>query len=236
MPLLSRELSLWEISHRWAGLDPLRPRLILPLEVRDYVRVLMEAILHGEIESFTLQLRKWRSEDGPESQRYFIRYYMDDVYACIWGKKFNRVLLKQTSIDRYEMKQWCEGHTIPLPEFWFPAGWGEDYDWKGRDQELEEAVSEAGDDSTVRPSTLAKVACQQIAKALWREAPETTIADMVKHSTIQRYGGAAVYSSDTVRDWLSAVAPSAVKNKRGRPRKKIGSDESEGEAETASQG
>lgn len=42
-----------------------------------------------------------------------------------------------------------------------------------------------------------------------------TIADMVKHRVIQRYGGAAVYTPATVREWLSAVAPIEVKNKRG---------------------
>ena len=238
MPLLCNELSVWEIAHRWAGADPASFRLRLPLLVRDYCRILIDAILSGEIDSLSLQIRKWTPSDGEESQKYFIRYYMDDVYACVWGKKFNRVLLKQASIDRFEIKHWCELHSVPLPEFWFPTGWGESYQWGKRDAELERAVAnssdEVGEDGpTVRPSTLARVTSQQIARALWKEHPSMTIADMVKQSMIQQYGGAAVYTASTVRDWLSAVAPSEVKNKRGRPRKKIpgddvtGSDEAE---------
>jgi hypothetical protein len=197
------------------------------LPVRDYARILIDAILSGEIDSITLRLDKWTPEDGEENQKYFIRYYMDDVYLCVWGKKFNRAMLKQASIDRYEMKHWCEFHAIPLPEFWFPPGWGYSYDWARRDVELERVSPDSPnqDDPAIRPSTTAKVACQQIARGLWKEHPTMTIADMVKHPLVQQYGGAAVYTSSTVREWLSAVAPSEVKNKRGRPRKKMPGDD-----------
>lgn len=221
MPILVRELSVWEIAHRWAGYDPSIFRPWLPLEVRDNFRILIDAILNGEIDSLTLRIEKWKTEDGVDSQKYFIRYYMDDVYACVWGKKFNRRMLKQASIDRYEMKQWCELHSIPPPEFWFPTGWGYSYHWAGRDGDLEVEAPTDRDDSAVRPSTVAKVACQQIARGLWKEIPNMTIADMVKQPLVQQYGGAAVYTPATVREWLSAVAPLEVKNKRGRPRKKI---------------
>lgn len=221
MALLSAELSVWEIAHRWAGYDPSMFRPWLPLPVRDNCRILIDAILNGEIDSLTLRIDKWKAEDGVENQKYFIRYYMDDVYACIWGKKFNRTLLKQASIDRFEMKQWCELHSIPPPEFWFPSGWGYSYRWAERDVDLDVATTAGEDQSAVRPSTVAKVACQQIARSLWKESPGMTIADMVKQPLLQQYGGAAVYTPATVREWLSAVAPPDVKNKRGRPRKKI---------------
>lgn len=222
MALLVQDLSVWEIAHRWAGFDPSGlPRLRLPLAVRDNCRILVDAILNGEINSLTLRIEKWNVEDGIDNQKYFIRYYMDDVYACIWGKKFNRTLLKQARIDRFEMKQWCELHSIPPPEFWFPTGWGYSYHWEGRDVDLEVEAPADLDGPAVRPSTVAKVASQQIARGLWKESPNMTIADMVKQPLIQQYGGAAVYTPATVREWLSAVAPSDVKNKRGRPRKKI---------------
>jgi hypothetical protein len=226
MPLLSNELSVWEIAHRWAGFDPAQFKPWLPLAVKDYCRILMDAILSGEIDSIMLRLDKWKPEDGEENQKFFIRYYMDDVYLCIWGKKFNRTMLKQASIDRYEMKQWCEFHTIPLPEFWFPPGWGYSYEWARRDDELERGnpISDL-DDAAIRPSTVAKVTCQKIARGLWKDHPTMTIADMVKQPMIQQYGGAANYTDSTVREWLSAAAPSEVKNKRGRPRKKMPGDE-----------
>jgi hypothetical protein len=231
MPLLNDDLSVWEIAHRWAGEEPDAIRFRLPLQVRDYCRVLIDAILSGEIDSLTLRLEKWKTEDGADMQKYFIRYYMDDVYACIWGKKFNRTMLKQASIGRYELKHWCEFHAIPLPEFWFPPGWGYSYDWSKRDVELERAgPGSESDDATIRPSTMAKLICQQIARVLWKDHPAMTIADMVKHSMIQQYGGAANYTGSTVREWLSAVAPAEVKNKRGRPRKKMPGDDSIGPA------
>ena len=226
MPLLSETLSVWEVAHRWAGLDPSAIRLRLPLAARDNFRILIDAILNGEIDSLTLQLRKWSPADGEDERKYFVRYYMDDVYACIWGKKFNRTMLRQATIHRHEMKRWCERHSIPLPEFWFPPGWGYGYDWHSEDLEVELAQdSQDASGEAIRPSTMAKIACQQIAQALWKEQPNMTIADMVKHSAIQQYGGAAVYTPATVRVWLSATAPAEVSSKRGRPRKKIPGDE-----------
>ena len=128
-------------------------------------------------------------------------------------------MLKQASIDRFEFKRWCDLHSIPLPEFWFPSGWGLTYDWEQENGDVE-ASAVAGTEDAMRPSTRARIACQQIALELWRESPETTIADMVKHPAVQRLGGAAPYAAATVREWLSAIAPSEVKEKRGRPRKK----------------
>lgn len=223
MALLSDSLTVWEIAHRWAGFDPVAMRIRIPLQVRDWSRTLIDAILNAEIDSTTLQIRKWKPEDGADSQKYFIRHHIDEVYACIWGKKFSRPLLKQASIDRFELKLWCEAHSVPLPEFWFPPGWGLSYEWQTRDAALDDegdanVSGQAG--TAARPSTLSRIACQQIAQSVWREEPSTTIADMVKHQVIQQYGGAAVYSATTVREWLSAVAPADVKNKRGRPRKK----------------
>jgi hypothetical protein len=54
--------------------------------------------------------------------------------------------------------------------------------------------------------------------------PDKTIASMVQHQVIQELCGASHYSADTVRRWLSAVAPLSVKEKRGRPRKNSAED------------
>lgn len=92
MPLLVNELSVWEIAHRWAGYDPARFRLSLPLEVRDYSRVLIAEIYHGHLRSLTLQMDKWSPEDGEDMKPYFIRHHLDDIWACIAGKRASRAL------------------------------------------------------------------------------------------------------------------------------------------------
>lgn len=58
MPLLVDDFSVWDISFRWAGYDPDRLWLRLPLPVKDNFRLLMGAILEGEILCGTLTLAK----------------------------------------------------------------------------------------------------------------------------------------------------------------------------------
>lgn len=173
MGLLNEELSVWEIAHRWAGYDPATVRVRLPLPVRDNCRILIDAIFNAEINSLTLRVEKWNPADGEEMRKFDIRYYLEEVHDCIDGKKFSRRMLRQASISRHEMKQWCNLHSIPLPEFWFPSGWGYAYDWKALDNDLEASVTQEatrGDAQAIRPSTAAKVACQQIALAIWKRS------------------------------------------------------------------
>jgi hypothetical protein len=138
MALLNDSLSVWEIGFRWAGLDPAKSWLRLPLPVRDHFRNLVDAILQGHLYCDTLALEKW-SEGTGDDPRSYVRYWLDDVYDCVRGVHFNRKLLKWASIDRWAMHLWCERHQIPLPDFWFPSGWGLDYRWPEEAASSEEA-------------------------------------------------------------------------------------------------
>jgi hypothetical protein len=228
MPLLNDDLSLWEIAHRWNNADPDKIHWFgLPLEVKDSFRLMMNAILSTELVS-SLSMEKWHpgSDSPPES---FIRYYIDDIYACIGGHKFNRKLFKSVGIERWYFQKWCEMYNIPLPEFWFPSGWKIEPDRIFAD-ESEEIDDEADDltnkdetnadkDSKLKANQKAKIACQQIAEYLWKEQPSINITDMVKHELIQKYGGGAHYENETIRRWIQVVAPAHIQGKRGRPKK-----------------
>lgn len=128
MALVTSELSLWELAHRWAGFDPDLFYFTYPLEVKDNFKLLMEAILSAELYCETLTLVK-RPSDSKADPKYYIRTHLDDVYACIWGKRFNKKLLKWAVISRGDFKEWCERRSIPLPEFWFPKVWNDSFDW-----------------------------------------------------------------------------------------------------------
>ncbi|SDH96940.1 hypothetical protein [Nitrosomonas sp. Nm132] len=127
MPLIADELTIWDISFRWAGYDPSRLWFRLPLTVKDYARLLMHAILHGEIVCVNLTLAK-RPPESKADPRFYIRTYVGDVYDCIFGKRFNRKLLRWATLDRMDFHEWCERRGIPLPEFWFPSGWKLDFE------------------------------------------------------------------------------------------------------------
>jgi hypothetical protein len=229
MPLVVDQLSLWTISFRWAAHVPTGFWLRIPLDVRDYISTLLEAVLKDELECLTLSPEKYAGDDALLA-RCHIRYWLDDVYAAIHGERFNRKLLKWAVIERSALQDWCGRRTIPPPAFWFPEGWTE-YRWPGEEegQPTSSGVDPAplqGEDiaeteaERLRPVVRFRTACQVIAGAIWREEPDKTIAAMVADERIQKYGGAQHYGSDAVRRWIKDVAPAEVSAKRGRPRKK----------------
>ena len=73
-------------------------------------------------------------------------------------------------------------------------------------------------------SQRARIACQEIAKSIWKSEPDMTIAKMVEDEAIQRLGGGQYYVSEVVRRWLAEVAPAKVKARRGRPPKNLTPD------------
>ena len=245
MALDSEELSVWEIGFRWSGFDPDRIWLQIPLLARDNFRVLMNAILSGEIICTTLCLDK-RPPDSKADPRFYIRHYIDDVYACIHGTGFNRKLLKWASLERPSFLEWCQCRGITPPEFWFPPGWKMEFEHPlgihpGMVVQHEEPSEEGGthfsyhwpapgegeavtelekpEPSILRQSQVARVVCQQIARAMWQKDPQRRIADVIRDDLIQEYGGAKFYAEETVRTWINSAAPPEVRERRGRPRK-----------------
>lgn len=231
MALLSDQLSVWEIGLRWAGYNPYRFWLFLPLEARDNFRTMVDAIWQAELECETLSIRKWQEDDGAETKPFFIRHHWPDIEACRAGKSPSRKLLKWAQISRGAMEEWCQGHGMPLPEFWFPPGWNRDFKWSKyeQDEPAPIATEEAEDKKPGGPARF-RMACQVIAESIWKDEPEKTIADMVKDTRVQKLGQAARYVPEVVRRWLSDVAPAKVKAKRGRPLKKTPRSDQEGES------
>jgi len=272
MAILSDSLTVWEIAFRWSGLNPRDLWLRIPLPVQDHFRNLMDAILSAELpcESITLEKRHFE----PHEKEFSVYFWIDDIYQCMWGHKFNRKLLRHASIGRYDFMLWCERRGIPLPEFWFPPGWNLEYelpenetrpghwyvrkDWTSEDwaawrEEQEESIATPASksDETIqadpgeqcdsqplnespppdvetkqeesaeklRPNQNARIACQQIASVIWKNEPNRTIASVIKDELIQKYGGAAPFADETVREWIKHVAPPDVRNRRGRPKK-----------------
>ncbi len=239
MALLNDQLTVWEIGFRWAGFDPARPRLWLPLGARDNFRVIVDSILSGELDCLTLGIEKYAGNDA-EVARYFIRYWIDEVYDCIKGRQFNRAFLRWAIVDRDSFRVWCERRRVPFPEFWFPPGWKLSYEWPdteaytveesetvesllaGLQPQPESAVEK---EERLGARQRARAACQQIATVLWKENPEYTIAALIKHEQVLKYGGGSQFAEETVRRWMQEVAPEEVSKRRGRPTKEDGRED-----------
>src|SRR5688572_12506101 len=106
MSLLCPGLSVWEIGHRWAGVDPNVYRLRIPLAVRDNFRLLIGAIYQGELSCSTLMMEKWRESEGDDMKPFYIRHHLDSIWACIGGSSPDRKLMKWARVDRWALKEW----------------------------------------------------------------------------------------------------------------------------------
>ncbi len=92
-------------------------------------------------------------------------------------------------------------------------------------QTFERVEGEAQGEGALRHNQRARMACQFVAEVLWKRSPDMTIAAVVKHEAIQMYCDAKRYDPETVREWVKVVAPDAVRQKRGRPRKETPPDD-----------
>lgn len=224
MTLLSDELSVWEVSFRWAGYDPGKFRFRTPLAVKDNFRNIMAAILSGHLDCSTLSLEKRNLQEANSSPpEFFIRHYMDEVHDCVSGRKFDRKLLDWASVHRWAMHQWCEQKGIPLPDFWFPSGWKIEFDQPYFDvDELTPAnATETTEDSKQRIDKRHRVemACQQVAGVIWAKECDLTIKEVAIRKEIQEFGGGDGYELETVMQWIRDFDPRDPSQKRGRKRK-----------------
>jgi len=225
MPILNDELTLWEIAFRWNNLNPdnFKYKFNLPLEVKDSLRLMVNDILNANLAS-SLIMHKWH-EGSNSSKEFFIRSHINDIYACIGNVYFDKKFFKFVTIRRFNFMEWCKSLNAPLPEFWFPQGWNiitKDHYLLSEDpdQDFDNSLDTNSDDNNkLKANQRTKIACQEISVNLWKEHPEMTISDMLKHDTIRNLGGSIRYTDGVVRKWLSNVAPEHVKNRRGRPRK-----------------
>lgn len=224
MALLSEVLSIWEISFRWAGYDPDRVWLQIPLPVRDNFRLLAEDIYHGRLVSLNLEQEKYVGDD-PEEAKFHIHHWIREIEDCSWGKRFDRKFLKWAAIERQAMQEWCERHNVPLPEFWFPPGWGIEYEWHEADVQATTVDASVSAEPPLPhpPKNIeyyrCKYACQKIGLALWKSFPNSTIKDIANMREVQTLGGGEDYDFDKICEWLGEVDPRDSSKKRGRKRK-----------------
>lgn len=75
-----------------------------------------------------------------------------------------------------------------------------------------------------RDNQLAKAECQAIARLLWDQNPDLTIADIIRHKAIREFTKASHYSEKARHRWVSEVDTRPPEEKVGRPTKKPLSD------------
>ncbi len=222
MAIIVDQLSVWEIGFRWSCYDPDKFCIRLPLLVRDNFRTLIHEIHHGHLDCFSLLMEKYDGND-PDEAKFHIRHWLDAVEACSDGRKYDKALLKWAIIDRQSFQEWCERHKVPLPEFWFPIGWGIEYEWPDDTTEVEidhkpdESIKEK--EFRIDKRHRIKMACQQIALSMWVKNSALSIKEIAMGNEVQELACGSEYEIETIQEWIGAVDPRDPSKKRGKKRK-----------------
>lgn len=217
--IVSDYLSIWEVAHRWHGIDPNKSDpLDLPLVVQDSLRHLCGAVLNGEVSLYVTDV----IEANDENNNYYreVRYYPVEelpiaLQSCAFSREYDKSNLDDHLISRQNLFERSIHGTGEFPDFWEDEKLITDLGGVFVGEADQERQKQPSQNSSLFDQSL----CKAIAKTLWDIFPKMTIEAMTKHPAILKYGNGALYKGkNTLRDWLSPVAPADVK-KPGRPKK-----------------
>lgn len=227
--MIDRYLSIWEIAHRWRDTNPdTSDPANLPLNVQDAIRYICRGILDSEILLFEIVVLKTKVESDRQNSKlaqFWISNPPAEIENCLY-RKFDKGTLDSHLIECENFFTYCldeqatrsTGISVQLdfPDFWWPLiNMGNS---SSEEPENHEAPQIQPEPSNPRPSAIHRLICQAIAKTLWDIYPEMTITAMTEHKSILEHGSGKYYpGKNTLRDWLSEVAPGDVK-KPGRPK------------------
>ena len=224
MPLLDDNLSIWKISFRWAGLNPdsLKYRLYIPYPVKDNIRVVLHAVMSNNLFCNSLQPKVLNKHATLIDQDYLTK-----VTNARANYKYDRELLKDSTIYRLDFAHWCKRTGIPFPEFWFPAGWAihelTEEDWLIHENpELKDAFQNSNE-----PTQLIKLSGKRYdtfedvwepliiaAQTIWSQNKTLLIAEVVRAIKAMPNLKASSFSESAIRKRIAKYSP--VPGKPGR--------------------
>jgi hypothetical protein len=120
--IVSDHLSLWEVAHRWHGVDPNKTDASdLPLAVQDALRYLCGAVLSGDVALYISGAID--ASDGNGNYFREIRYFEVEelppaLQSCAFARKYDKPVLDDYLISRhnlFERSIWKQGQ---FPDFW----------------------------------------------------------------------------------------------------------------------
>lgn len=231
MPFLDEYLSLWNISFRWAGLDPdsLKYRFYLPTVVKDNIRLLTQAIITN-----VLFCKSLKPDDllAPDTEIDHNR--SNKFYGCYTGTNYDRDFLNSHTIYRSDFAHWCNRQGIPFPEFWFPTGWVvhelNEKDWLAETDTRtpETTVLVTKEKSSQKPSGKRVQAKDEIwepakiaAQTIWSQNESLAIAEVIRMIKDMPELKASIFTEPAIRKHIAKLSPTPGKSGRKSARKLI---------------
>ncbi|RFC35903.1 MAG: hypothetical protein DID92_2727743824 [Candidatus Nitrotoga sp. SPKER] len=222
--MIDHYLSIWEIAHRWHDINPDKTDPCdLPLNVQDSIRFICRGVLDDGITlchviASELPEDSRRSGFRSEIRNYYVNEFPVELANCL-SRKYDKSALDTYYIGCDGLLQYCMEQQCDYPSFWWPLIQENSRTANEDPNDLAPAQIQLQSQS-LRPSQIDKLVCQAVAKTLWDVYPTMTITAMSEHTAILEYGGGKLYTGkNTLRNWLSEVAPDSVR-KPGRPKSK----------------
>lgn len=225
--MIDRYLSIWEIAHRWRDVNPDKTDPAdIPLNVQDTIRYICRAVLASDLDLFHQVVMTSNENNNGSGFRSEIRqFHVNEMPAeledCLY-RKYDKNALNVYFIEGENLFHYCVNDQCTDTNAFvdFPTCWSHLIDGSHPSEQEQDNIEKPTTIAVqpLRPSQIDKLICQAIAKTLWDVYPSMTISAMSEHTAILEHGGGKLYKGkNTLRDWLSEVAPEDVK-KPGRPK------------------
>lgn len=204
-------LSVWKMSHLWAGYDPesTDPNA-LPEDVRDNIHLLIVAHLRGDL---PLRGKRFYYDNRDESflnilltLPLFVR-----LRRYLTASEFDKDFLSSLRVARGELLRWCEKEYRAPPPFWLPENTRE---LRPAIPQQEDDADEEGDDWYDKLTDLRKVrvACLENARLLWADKPKSSYKEIYSHPIVNRLAVKAGFNTlENFKRWARRVAPDEAK-------------------------
>lgn len=222
--MIDRYLSIWEIAHRWRDInsdksDPAD----LPLSIQDTISYICRGALDGNLAIYYMVTllpggKNNSSETSSKIMPYQVKEMPFEIEDAL-DRKYDKETLDAYFVEAENLFEYClkeqgiesqsKNSTVDFPGCW--SHFNGDTDISESESDDSESLTVASPQA-LRPMQIDKLVCQAIAKTLWDEYSQMTITAMTKHNAIQEYGNGKCYiGNNTLRDWLSEVAPDSVR-------------------------
>jgi hypothetical protein len=206
-------LSIWELAHHWYDAPVAVERGPIQPAVRNMITNLLFAIVDSRLSLYEPVVLRV-VEGGPIGQTSAhmaeLELLPTEIESMFVSGVYDADVLSMYRLNLEGVFMWAIDYCpddIPLfcvPEF-----------ARGRPD------SKSTPEAKPRPEAEDKRRCQEIARLKWSEDDQIRIAEMARSREIQLDGNGALYELVTVIGWLREAAPDAVRNRRGRPVKKV---------------
>lgn len=200
-------LSIWELAHRWAGVEVDSTD---PSNLPDDVQYLIQKIVEGYW-SNNLRLRRANGKGIPRESMFLFFYNMNVwqkvLERCLFESEYDKSKLDSYLVRRIDLMRLCEQEDLDPPEFWI------------RKKQIHPDEAKPGISHRPKDEVVDRLISQAIARVYWDIDPKIHPAHLAQSRAISIYANGKQYKDEnTIKGWISEVDPFKNQRKIGRPK------------------